>query len=86
MELQQTTSGEYTIYIPSMDETYHSRNGAISEAKHVFLQEGMDRTTGNIRILEVGFGTGLNALLTAQHAMESERKVFYHTLDRKSVV
>ncbi len=58
MELQQTTSGEYTIYIPSMDETYHSRNGAISEAKHVFLQEGMDRTTGNIRILEVGFGTG----------------------------
>jgi len=81
MELQQTTSGEYTIYIPSMDETYHSRNGAISEAKHVFLQEGMDRTTGNIRILEVGFGTGLNALLTSQHAMESERKVFYHTLE-----
>jgi tRNA U34 5-methylaminomethyl-2-thiouridine-forming methyltransferase MnmC len=81
MELQQTTSGEYTLYIPSMDETYHSRNGAISEAKHVFLQEGMDRTSGNISILEIGFGTGLNALLTAQHAAATGRKVYYHTLE-----
>ena len=81
MELQQTTSGEYTLYIPSMDETYHSRNGAISESKHVFLQEGMDRTSGNIKILEVGFGTGLNALLTAQHAASSQRKVYFHTLE-----
>ncbi len=81
MELQKTTSGEYTLYIPSMDETYHSRNGAISESKHVFLKEGMDRTSGNIRILEVGFGTGLNALLTAQHAEASNRKVHFHTLE-----
>lgn len=81
MELQQTTTGEYTLYIPSMDETYHSRNGAISESRHVFLQEGMDRTAGNIQILEVGFGTGLNALLTAQHSTESDRKVYFHTLE-----
>jgi len=81
MELQQTTTGEYTLYIPSMDETYHSRNGAISESKHVFLQEGMDRTSGNIKILEVGFGTGLNALLTAQHAAQQNRKIYFHTLE-----
>lgn len=81
MELQETKTGEYTLYIPSMDETYHSRNGAISESKHVFLQEGMDRTAGNIQILEVGFGTGLNALLTAHHASEKDRKVFFHTLE-----
>jgi tRNA U34 5-methylaminomethyl-2-thiouridine-forming methyltransferase MnmC len=81
MELQKTTSGEYTLYIPSMDETYHSRNGAISESKHVFLKEGMDRTTGNIRILEIGFGTGLNALLTAQHASDTKRKIHFHTLE-----
>lgn len=81
MELQETKTGEYTLYIPSMDETYHSRNGAISESKHVFLQEGMDRTAGNIQILEVGFGTGLNALLTAQQAAETDRKVFFHTLE-----
>ncbi|MDB9882117.1 tRNA (5-methylaminomethyl-2-thiouridine)(34)-methyltransferase MnmD [Bacteroidia bacterium] len=81
MELQQTTTGEFTLYIPSMDETYHSRNGAISEAKHVFIKEGMNRTQGNIRILEIGFGTGLNAMVTAQHAADTNRKVFYHTLE-----
>ena len=81
MELQRTTTGEYTLYIPSMDETYHSRNGAISESKHVFLREGMDRTAGNISILEIGFGTGLNALLTAQHAAADSRKVYFHTLE-----
>jgi tRNA U34 5-methylaminomethyl-2-thiouridine-forming methyltransferase MnmC len=81
MELQKTVTGEYTLYIPSMDETYHSRNGAISESKHVFLKEGMNRTTGNVKILEVGFGTGLNALLTAQHAEKTNRKVYYHTLE-----
>jgi tRNA U34 5-methylaminomethyl-2-thiouridine-forming methyltransferase MnmC len=64
-----------------MDETYHSRNGAISESKHVFINEGMNRTTGNVKILEVGFGTGLNALLTAQQAENTDRKVHYHTLE-----
>lgn len=81
MELQETKTGEYTLYIPSMDETYHSRNGAIAESNHVFLNEGMDRTSGNIQILEVGFGTGLNALLTAQHAKNTKRKVHFHTLE-----
>ncbi len=81
MELQKTKTGEYTIYIPGMNETYHSRNGAISESQHVFLQEGLDRTNGNINILEVGFGTGLNGMLTAQYAEETRRIVFYHTLE-----
>ena len=70
MQLQKTTTGEYTLYIPSMDETYHSRNGAISESRHVFLQEGMNKKVGNLRILEIGLGTGLNAVLTAIEAEE----------------
>ena len=81
MELQETKTGEYTLYIPSMDETYHSRNGAISESCHVFLQEGLDRIEGNIQVLEVGFGTGLNALLTAQYANEKKTKIYFHTLE-----
>jgi tRNA U34 5-methylaminomethyl-2-thiouridine-forming methyltransferase MnmC len=81
MELQETKTGEYTLYIPSMDETYHSRNGAISESRHVFLQEGLDRTEGNIQVLEVGFGTGLNALLAAQYALEKKTKIYFHTLE-----
>ncbi len=81
MELQETKTGEYTIYIPSMDETYHSRNGAVSESQHVFLKEGLDRTHSNIQVLEVGFGTGLNGMLTAQYAGEKQRSIFYHTLE-----
>jgi tRNA U34 5-methylaminomethyl-2-thiouridine-forming methyltransferase MnmC len=81
MELQETKTGEYTLYIPSMDETYHSRNGAISESRHVFLQEGLDRIEGNTQVLEVGFGTGLNALLAAQYAKENKTKIYFHTLE-----
>jgi hypothetical protein len=81
MELQKTKTGEYTIYIPSMDETYHSRNGALSESQHVFLKEGLDRIHSNIQVLEVGFGTGLNGMLTAQYAGEKQRSIFYHTLE-----
>lgn len=81
MEIQKTKTGESTLYIASIDETYHSRNGAISEALHVFLKEGMQRTTGNIELLEIGFGTGLNALITAQYAAKTGRKVQYHTLE-----
>jgi len=81
MELQETKTGEYTLYVPSMDETYHSRNGAISESRHVFLQEGLDRIEGNTQILEVGFGTGLNAFLAAMYAKEKKRKIYFHTLE-----
>ncbi|MGB1038910.1 MAG: tRNA (5-methylaminomethyl-2-thiouridine)(34)-methyltransferase MnmD [Bacteroidia bacterium] len=81
MELQETKTGEFTLYIPSMDETYHSRDGAISESKHVFLKEGLDRTSGNVQVLEVGFGTGLNALLTADYARNHSRKIKLETLE-----
>jgi len=81
LELHVTKSGEKTLYIPSMDETYHSRNGAISESKHVFIKQGINRTQGDIHILEIGFGTGLNALLASQEAKIQNRKIAYHTLE-----
>jgi tRNA U34 5-methylaminomethyl-2-thiouridine-forming methyltransferase MnmC len=81
LELHITKSGENTIYIPSMDETYHSRNGAISESNHVFIEQGINRSQGNIHVLEIGFGTGLNALLASQEAERQNRKIAYHTLE-----
>lgn len=81
MELQETRTGEYTIFIPSMNETYHSRDGAISESRHVFIDEGLKRTKGNIEVLEVGMGTGLNVFLTAQFSLENKRKIRLHTLE-----
>jgi tRNA U34 5-methylaminomethyl-2-thiouridine-forming methyltransferase MnmC len=69
-EFITTADGSTSLYVPSIDETYHSRHGAVQESQHVFVQMGLDPvvqriTDRPIRILEVGFGTGLNALLTA---------------------
>lgn len=69
-EIITTGDGSKTIHIPEWDEQYHSKHGAIQEARHVFLKTGLAHYTAQypeeqeIAILEMGFGTGLNALLT----------------------
>ncbi|OCX52886.1 tRNA (5-methylaminomethyl-2-thiouridylate)-methyltransferase [Mucilaginibacter sp. PPCGB 2223] len=65
-----TADGSKTIYNPQIGENYHSRNGALQESKHVFLNAGLKhflayRQDKKVSILEVGFGTGLNFLLSA---------------------
>jgi len=78
-EIIRTADGSTTIYLPDWDENYHSRHGALQEARHVFLQNGFDlfADRDEIRILEIGFGTGLNALITALVNEGTGRKVFY---------
>ena len=67
-QLIQTGDGSPTLYVPALDEHYHSTHGAIQEAEHVYvgagLTEGLKRGMPVLRVLEMGFGTGLNALLT----------------------
>lgn len=71
-EIITTGDGSKTIHIPEWNEQYHSKHGAIQEAEHVFLQMGLQhyhslptyKKESTITILEIGFGTGLNALLT----------------------
>src|SRR5690606_32180814 len=65
----QTGDGSPTISIPEMGVTYHSIHGSVQESKHVFIASGLipaisKRPAGELRIMEMGFGTGLNALLT----------------------
>ncbi|MFM7619319.1 MAG: tRNA (5-methylaminomethyl-2-thiouridine)(34)-methyltransferase MnmD [Bacteroidota bacterium] len=68
-ELIQTADGSFTLFIPEVEETYHSKHGAVQESMHVFIENGLFQFNKNeIRILEVGLGTGLNASLTLQHA------------------
>ncbi|MCL9770074.1 tRNA (5-methylaminomethyl-2-thiouridine)(34)-methyltransferase MnmD [Flavobacterium sp. HXWNR69] len=65
-EIIVTNDGSTTIRIPDWDENYHSTHGAIQEAKHVFIKNGLDlfQNHKSISILEIGFGTGLNAFIT----------------------
>ena len=80
--LQKTKDGSHTLFVESMNETYHSTHGAIQEAKHVFLKNGIESIEkSNISVLEIGFGTGLNALLTFQYAQENKKNIHYYTLE-----
>ncbi len=84
--VEQTADGSITLYIPEMDEHYHSTNGAIIEALHVYVDAAFRNRLSkgeeqSLTLLEVGFGTGLNAFLTMLEAERSERKVCYTTLE-----
>ncbi len=78
-EIIITQDGSSSIYIPELEETYHSKFGAIQEAKHVFIKNGLDlfEDSSEISILEIGFGTGLNALITMLEAERRNLKINY---------
>lgn len=73
-----TDDGSVTLYLREMNETYHSKFGAIQEANHVFIQNGLALTEGQpVAVLEIGFGTGLNAFITLLEALKSGQLVDY---------
>ena len=83
-ELRLTADGSPTLYVPELDETYHSMHGSVQEARHVFIENALRfvaTESKQVNILEVGFGTGLNALLTAQYATENAIRVNYVGLE-----
>ena len=77
-EIIQTLDGSTTIHIAEWDECYHSKHGAIQEAQHVFIKNGLslfpDR---NVSILEIGFGTGLNAFITFLESKKKNQSIDY---------
>ena len=80
--LIKTEDQSHTLFLPEIDEYYHSRFGAIEEALHIFIRSGYEKTDNNpLHIFEVGFGTGLNALLTFMRATRDNRKVFYSAIE-----
>ena len=74
-EIIITDDGSTTIRIPDWDENYHSTHGAIQEAKHVFIKNGLDifKNQDSISILEIGFGTGLNTFITFLETANKEK-------------
>jgi tRNA U34 5-methylaminomethyl-2-thiouridine-forming methyltransferase MnmC len=114
LELQVTKDQSHTLYVPELDETYHSRNGAVEEALYVYIGRGLhdwllshgkgrqsevlnqdltvnktanhtqpttDNSRGDISILEIGFGTGLNAWLTALESALLKIQCNYYSLE-----
>jgi tRNA U34 5-methylaminomethyl-2-thiouridine-forming methyltransferase MnmC len=91
VEIEQiiTADGSHTLFVPTLDEHYHSVNGAVQEACHVYIEAGLNACTchsrvgGNpLHVLEMGFGTGLNALLTALEAEKRNIHVLYTALEK----
>ena len=77
-----TDDNSKTLLIPELNETYHSTKGALTEARHVFLKEGLEKIQKNeVAIFEMGFGTGLNALLTLDYSLKSKMKVNYLAIE-----
>ena len=81
-EIKMTADGSQTIYVPEIDEHYHSIHGAVQESDHVFIDKGIDALfLKEVKVLEVGFGTGLNCLLTALWSDKNQLKVHYTGID-----
>lgn len=85
-EIILTKDGSHSVSIPEMKVTYHSIHGAVQESMHVFIHAGLHYIkdifpVGPIHILEIGFGTGLNTLLTLQEAATLQREIQYTSLE-----
>lgn len=88
-EIILTSDGSHTVQISDMNVVYHSHHGAIQESLHVFIQAGflyqlshLQQQEKPIAVFEMGFGTGLNALLTLCEAEQQQRQVYYTAIER----
>jgi tRNA U34 5-methylaminomethyl-2-thiouridine-forming methyltransferase MnmC len=85
-EILITNDGSVTIHLPEWNEQYHSKHGAIAEAIHVFIEAGLEHwilknPKQEISILEIGFGTGLNAFLTSLEATKKDLQINYSGIE-----
>ena len=85
-ELLITSDGSHTLFVPEIDECYHSSHGAIQESRHIFIEAGLKQCVKpEINVLEIGFGTGLNAFLTMIEAERSGKQIQYVSLEKYPV-
>jgi tRNA U34 5-methylaminomethyl-2-thiouridine-forming methyltransferase MnmC len=81
-EISITRDGSPTLFSMQFNEHYHSTNGAVTESMHVYINQNLvSHFRKEISILEFGYGTGLNAVLTAKYAEENALQVTYTTLE-----
>lgn len=81
--LETTADGSNTLFVPELDEHYHSIKGALTESEHIFIQMGLNHSQVlQPYILEIGFGTGLNAFLTMLEAEKQQRQICFTSIER----
>ena len=83
--ISKTDDGSDTIYLPEIDEHYHSTHGAVQESEHVFIRAALDAvqcTDASLKVFEMGFGTGLNALLSYRWAEQHQRKLEFYSVEK----
>ncbi len=86
-EIIQTSDGSTTIHIPDWNEQYHSIHGAIQEAYHVFIKQGLESIlTKEVAVLEIGFGTGLNCFITFLESHKNNLKINYTGVEAYPVI
>ena len=86
--IKETKDGSKTLFINELNEGYHSHHGALQEAQHVFIKNGLDLIDNyEINILELGFGTGLNVLVTIDEFLKTDKNhvINYFTLEKYPV-
>lgn len=84
VKLVVTADGSHSLYVEHLDEHYHSVHGAVNEALHVFIKNGLELVSQkkqSIKIFEMGFGTGLNALATKQFAQKNNLNIEYTAIE-----
>ena len=86
LQIIQTKDGSSSILNTGLNETYHSVHGALQESRHVFIEHGLrylshKLNAPSLSVFEVGFGTGLNALLAAEFAQKSRIAIDYCTIE-----
>lgn len=87
-EIKTTSDGSKTLHISEMNESYHSSHGALQEAEHVFIKNGLNLINDyEIYILEMGFGTGLNLLVTIDEFLKTDKNhiIHYFSLEKYPV-
>jgi tRNA U34 5-methylaminomethyl-2-thiouridine-forming methyltransferase MnmC len=80
----KTNDGSPTVFVPALNEHYHSVHGAYTEAIHVFQKNGLEllENKSTLQIFEMGFGTGLNALVALNYAIQNNINVYYESIEK----
>ena len=81
-EIIITSDGSHSLRVNDLGETFHSKHGAVQESFHVYIKNGIQQVNqSTIKVLEFGFGTGLNALLTIDFAEKHNKKIHYEAIE-----